>query len=46
MINKSIADRTPGAIWHPVTEGGHFIAVSHADDVLALAAAELAAARD
>lgn len=41
-INKAVADKTPGAIWHPVDDGGHFIAVSHADDILALAADDLA----
>lgn len=44
VINKTVADRTPGAIWHPVAGGGHFIAVSHANDILALAASDLAAA--
>ena len=42
VINKMVADKTPGAIWHPVTGGGHFIAVSHADQILALAAKDLA----
>jgi pimeloyl-ACP methyl ester carboxylesterase len=42
-INEEVADRTPGAVWHPVSGGGHFIAVSHASDVLASAAADLAA---
>lgn len=41
IINKTVADRTPGAIWHSVRDGGHFIAVSHADDILALAANDL-----
>ncbi|GCE44638.1 Hydrolase, alpha/beta hydrolase fold family [Rhodococcus wratislaviensis] len=44
IINKTVADRTPGAVWHPVSDGGHFIAVSHADDILALTANELASA--
>lgn len=44
VINKIVADKTPGAIWHPVTGGGHFIAVSHANDILALTANDLAAA--
>jgi pimeloyl-ACP methyl ester carboxylesterase len=43
-INKTVADRTPGAIWHPISGGGHFIAVSHANDILALAANDLASA--
>ncbi len=46
IINKTVADKTPGAIWHPVTDGGHFIAVSHANDILALAANDLAAESD
>lgn len=43
VINKTVADRTPGAIWHPISGGGHFIAISHANDILALAANDLAA---
>ena len=42
VINKTVADKTPGAIWHPVSGGGHFIALSHANDILALAAQDLA----
>lgn len=42
VINKTVADRTPDAIWHPISGGGHFIAVSHAHDILALAANDLA----
>lgn len=41
-INRTVADRTPGAVWHPVAGGGHFIAVSHASDILLLAATDLA----
>lgn len=41
-INATVADRTPGAVWHPVDSGGHFIALSHADEILALAATDLA----
>lgn len=44
VINQTVADRTPGAIWHPITGGGHFIALSHANDILALAANDLGAA--
>src|SRR5262249_41414451 len=44
-INKTVAEKTPGAIWHPISGGGHFIAVSHADDILALAANDLAPTR-
>ncbi|SEK35812.1 alpha/beta fold hydrolase [Rhodococcus maanshanensis] len=42
VINKTVADRTPGAIWHPISGGGHFIALSHANDILALVADDLA----
>jgi pimeloyl-ACP methyl ester carboxylesterase len=42
IINKTVADKTPGAVWHPISGGGHFIAVSHAHDILALAAEALA----
>jgi pimeloyl-ACP methyl ester carboxylesterase len=41
VINKAVADRTPGSVWHPIPGGGHFIAVSHANDILALAAKDL-----
>ena len=41
-INKTVADKTPGAIWHPVSGGGHFIALSHANEMLALAAKDFA----
>jgi len=42
-INKTVADRMPGAMWHPVEGAGHFVAVGAADDVLAIAADELGA---
>jgi pimeloyl-ACP methyl ester carboxylesterase len=42
FINKTIADRMPGAIWHPVERAGHFVAVGSADEWLAIAARELA----
>jgi len=45
VINKTVADRTPGAVWHPIMGGGHFIALSHAHEILALAAHDLAAGR-
>lgn len=40
-INKTIADRMPGAVWHPVEDGGHFVAIGAGDEILAIAAAEL-----
>lgn len=43
FINETIADRMPGAIWHPVEGAGHFIAIGSADDILAIAASELRA---
>jgi pimeloyl-ACP methyl ester carboxylesterase len=43
-INKEIADRMPGAIWHPVENAGHFVALDAVDQVLAIAARELGAA--
>lgn len=41
-INKTVADRMPGAVWHPVEGAGHFVAVGSADEIFAVAAAELA----
>ena len=42
-INKTVADRMPGAVWHPVEGAGHFVAVGSADEVFAIAAEELGA---
>ena len=42
-INRTIADRMPGAIWHPVEGGGHFIAIGAGDEILGIAATELRA---
>lgn len=40
-INKRVSDRMPGAVWHAVEGAGHFVAVGAADEVFAIAAAEL-----
>ena len=40
-INKTIADRMPGAVWHQVEGPGHFVAVGAQDEILAIAAGEL-----
>jgi pimeloyl-ACP methyl ester carboxylesterase len=40
-INKTIADRMPGAVWHPVPDAGHFVAVGESDAIFAIAAEEL-----
>lgn len=40
-INTEVADRMPGAVWHPVEGAGHFVAVGAADEVLAIAGAEM-----
>jgi pimeloyl-ACP methyl ester carboxylesterase len=40
-INKTVADRMPGAVWHPVEGAGHFVAVGSGDDVFGIAAEEL-----
>ena len=42
-INRTIADRMPGAVWHTVEGAGHFVAVGAADEVLGIAAQELRA---
>ena len=42
-INKAVADRMPGAVWHPVEGAGHFVAVGSADDIFGIAAEELGA---
>lgn len=43
-VNKPLGERMPGAVWHEVADGGHFIASSHAAGILAIAAKDLAAA--
>ncbi len=42
-INKTVADRIPGAVWHPVEGAGHFVAVGAADDIFRITAEELGA---
>jgi len=42
-INRTVADRMPGAVWHSVEGAGHFVAVASADDVFAVAGKELGA---
>jgi pimeloyl-ACP methyl ester carboxylesterase len=42
-INKTIADRMPGSVWHQVEGAGHFLAVGADDDIFAIAAADLGA---
>jgi pimeloyl-ACP methyl ester carboxylesterase len=43
FINRTVADRMPGAVWHQVEGAGHFVAVGAADDVFRIAAEELGA---
>jgi pimeloyl-ACP methyl ester carboxylesterase len=40
-INKIVSDRMPGAIWHPVADAGHFVAVGSGDEIFRVAADEL-----
>lgn len=42
-INRTVADRMPGAVWHSVDGAGHFVAVGSGDDIFAIAATELGA---
>jgi len=42
-INEVVAQRMPGAVWHPVEGAGHFLAIGAADEILAVAAEELGA---
>jgi pimeloyl-ACP methyl ester carboxylesterase len=42
-INKTVADRMPGAVWHPVEGAGHFVAVGAVDDIFRITAEELGA---
>lgn len=43
VINRTVADHMPGAVWHQVEGAGHFVAVGCADELLGIAAAELRA---
>src|SRR5262249_35943520 len=43
-VNKPLGARMPGAVWHEVADGGHFIAISQAAEILAIVANDLAAA--
>ncbi|MGE0578595.1 alpha/beta fold hydrolase [Reyranella sp.] len=43
VINKTVAERMPGAVWHPVEGAGHFVAIDSVDEWLGVAAAELGA---
>lgn len=40
-LNKQIADRMPGTVWHEVEGAGHLVAVGEADNIFAIAATEL-----
>jgi pimeloyl-ACP methyl ester carboxylesterase len=42
-INKTVADRMPGAVWHPVEGAGHFVAVGAGGDIFRITAEELGA---
>ncbi|RDH78105.1 alpha/beta hydrolase [Mycolicibacterium moriokaense] len=41
-INKAVADAMPGAVWHPVEEAGHFVAIGSGEAIFAVTAKELA----
>ena len=43
FINKAVADRMPGAVWHPVEGAGHFVAIGSGDEIFAIAAREMRA---
>ncbi|MCU1697397.1 MAG: hydrolase [Mycobacterium sp.] len=42
-INKTVANRMPGAVWHAVEGAGHFVAVGSANEIFGIAAEELGA---
>ncbi|MCI0599359.1 MAG: hypothetical protein L0Y60_07525 [Beijerinckiaceae bacterium] len=42
-INKTVADRMPGAVWHPVEGAGHFVAAGSGEELFGIAAEELSA---
>lgn len=43
-VNRPLAEKVPGIVWHEVPDGGHFIAISHAHQILEIVAHDLAAA--
>ena len=43
FINRTVAERMPGAVWHEVKGAGHFVALGAADEILGIAADELRA---
>lgn len=45
FINRTVAERMPGAVWHEVEGAGHFVAVGAAAEILRVAAEELGARR-
>lgn len=44
-INKIVADRMPGSVWHSVEGAGHFVALGAADELFQIAADELRSSR-
>ena len=42
-INKTVADRMPGVVWHPVERAGHFVAVGEGAEIFRITAEELGA---
>jgi pimeloyl-ACP methyl ester carboxylesterase len=42
-VNEEVAQRMPGAVWHPVAGEDHLVALTEADAVFAVAAEELGA---
>jgi len=45
IVNRTIAERMPGAVWHAVEGAGHFVAVGAAEAIFAVAAAEMTAGK-
>jgi len=43
-INKEVAEKMPGAIWHPVERAGHFVAIGEANEIFRMAADDLLSA--
>jgi pimeloyl-ACP methyl ester carboxylesterase len=41
VINRLVAERMPGAVWHEVPGAGHFVALGSADEWLQIAAREI-----
>lgn len=41
IVNRTVAERMPGPVWHPVEGAGHFVAIGAGDAIFRTAAGDL-----